>query len=399
MLHRFKTHIFQDQVVDILKEMVSRPSHPGVENQETKVAEYIADLLTKNGIVAEIIPVMNGRCNVVGRLKGTGGGKTLLLTGHTDTVPPYDMQNPYEIIEKENKLYGRGAVDMKGALASMLAAMIGIKRAGIELKGDLIFAGVIDEEEASRGTIDLIEKGIQADGAIVGEPSDLEICIAHRGLEWFEFSFKGKSVHGGRQKEGINAIVKASDFIKKVDSELVPKLDQRIHPVAGSSSMNYGLIHGGTQPSTVAGDCILQVDRRWVPEEKYENVINEYQEIIDALSKADDKFSCELKVLDCSVMKEGYVHQAMEIDPNHRLVAILSDTIKQVTGRESSKTSFPAWSDGGLLCHYSKIPTVVCGPGELLTAHSAVEHIEKAALLDGALIYAMTAVCFCNELR
>jgi acetylornithine deacetylase/succinyl-diaminopimelate desuccinylase len=386
----------EEEIIKLMEELIKRPSYPGIENQETAVAEYIHDFFSKEGIEAELIHVQEGRKNVTAVIRGRGIGKNLLLTGHTDTVPPYDMTDALKLKQDGNRLIGRGSNDMKGPLACMMMAMIAIKRAGIELDGDLMFAGVIDEEEKSLGTIDLIEKGIKADGAIIGEPTDLDICIAHRGLEWFEFDFQGKAVHGGKQKEGINAILKASNFIQMMEEKIVPSLDKRNHPITGTSTMNYGTINGGTQPSTVAGNCTIKIDRRWIPGERYEDIIKEYEDALQELRNEDPEFKCSMKVLDVSVMKEGYVHEAMEIDRDHPLVQTLFESSEEVGVKKPRITYFTAWSDGGLLCHYAKIPTLVCGPGDLETAHSKDEFIDKRQLMVAVQTYALTALRFCN---
>lgn len=385
------------ETLDLLAKLVGIPSHHGVENQETQVAACIQDFFIKEGIDAELIPVLDGRCNVVATLKGTGGGKSLLLTGHTDTVPPYDMPgNPYEALIADGRMHGRGVVDMKAGLACMMMAMAAIKRSGIKLSGDLVFAGLIDEEAKSEGTRAYLKSGCAFDGAIVSEPTNIQICIGHRGLEWFEFTFHGKTVHGGKQKEGINAIQKAMKFISRLEAELIPSIEKRTHSITGSSSMNYGLIKGGTQPSTVAGECILQIDRRWIPGESYPEVLSEYQRLLDELSAEDSAFKAEFKVMDVSYMDETYIHEAMNTDPEEPVVRASEAAVKEITGREPELGSFPAWTDGGLINYYGKIPTIILGPGDLESAHSADEHIEISAIEPAIMIYFQIAREFCK---
>lgn len=396
VLDSLNSVVSESEIIDFIGELVKKPSYNGVKNQETEVAKCIYDLFVKEGIEAKIVHVEDGRSNIIAKLKGDNDGKTLLLTGHMDTVPPYDMVDPFNLKNDGEKLMGRGVVDMKGQLACMIYSMIAIKRSKLKLNGDVVFAGVIDEEEKSLGTIDLIENGIKADVAIVGEPTNLDICVAHRGLEWFELYFKGKTVHGGAQNDGINAILKASNFIQRVEEKLIPKIEKEKHHIIGTSSMNYGVISGGTQPSTVAGDCILKIDRRWVPGIKYDAIVQEYKDIIDELSKEDDKFECSLKVMDVSLMKKGYVHEPMEIDINHSIVNIVQTKTQEVLGKIPELTYFPAWSDGGLLSSYANIPTIVFAPGNLKTAHSADEQLEINQILPATLIYALAAIEFCN---
>jgi acetylornithine deacetylase/succinyl-diaminopimelate desuccinylase len=389
----------EQETIDLLAKLISFPSHEGIENQETEVAKYIYDFFNKEGIEAELIPVEDGRCNVIATLKGTGGGKTLLLTGHTDTVPPYDMPgNPYEVRYEDGCMYGRGVVDMKGGLACMMIAMAAIKRAGIKLSGDLVFAALIDEEAKSLGTRAWLRSCIKLpDAAIVGEPTDMEICVGHRGLEWFEFSFIGKTVHGARQKEGINAIRKATMFINRLEDDLIPRIEKKTpHPIIGSPSMNYGLIKGGTQPSTVAGDCILQLDRRWIPGENFRDVVQEYQQIIDELGAEDPQFKADMKVMESSYMDAQYIHEPMDTDPQEPIVKITEKGIEEVTGEKGVVRAFMAWSDGGLINYYGKVPTIVMGPGEIESAHSATENIKISTLVPAVRIYASIACDFCK---
>ncbi|NBI07330.1 M20 family metallopeptidase [Senegalia massiliensis] len=391
-----KELISEKEVIKIIKELVEIPSYPGIQSQETKVAEKIKHIFESENIKVEVQEVVDGRCNVIARIKGNGIGKNLLLTGHTDTVPPYDMENACKLIEKDNKLYGRGTVDMKGPLACMIASMIAIKRSKVELKGDLIFAGVIDEEEGSEGTIDLLKRNLDIDAAIVGEPTRLEICVAHRGLEWIEFDFVGKTVHGGKQEEGINAIVKATNFIQRIEDEVIPKIYSNTHPIIGTSSMNYGTINGGTQPSTVAGNCKLKIDRRWVPKENYQDMLKEYQDILDDMSKKDDKFKCEMKIMKESVMRDGYVHEAMETDTNSDIVKISKGITDKIMDKDTKLTYFPAWTDGGLLSSYANIETIVFAPGDLESAHSSKEFIDKKQVYPATVIYTLIAMEYCS---
>lgn len=385
-----------EELIGLTSDMIRIPSYAGVPQQETEVARYIKAFFDGEGIDCHLEEVEDGRCNVIARLHGTGGGKSLLLNGHMDTVEPNDMEHALEPWMVGNLLYGRGASDMKGPVAAMMGAMAAIKRAGISLKGDLIFTGVLDEEHNSIGTIDLLEKGIRADGAIVGEPTALQVCIAHRGLEWYEFHFIGKTVHGGRQSEGINAISKAVAFINALDRELIPMVTARKHPILEGATVNYGVIHGGTQLSTVAGDCRLYVDRRFLPEERYEDVEREFQTLIKRLSDEDPDFHCTMRVTEESAMKEGYVHQAMEISAEHPLVEILCRACEESLGRPVSKTLFPAWTDGALLSGYGNIPTVVMGPGLIEVCHSKEEHIPVEQLAQGCISYALSAMEFCE---
>ncbi|QOX64742.1 M20 family metallopeptidase [Anoxybacterium hadale] len=392
----------QEEAIALLAKLVSIPSHEGIPNQETEVASCIYEFFLGEGIDAELVPVTDGRCNVIATMMGSGGGRSLLFTGHTDTVPPYDMEgDPYSARIDQGKMFGRGVVDMKAGLACMMLAMAAIKRAGISLSGDLIFAGVIDEEAKSEGTRAFLRTGALPDAAIVSEPTNMQICIGHRGLEWFEFTFHGKTVHGGRQKEGINAIQKAMLFLRELEANLIPSLEQRVNPIVGSSTMNYGVIKGGTQPSTVAGLCVLQIDRRWIPGESFAAIKSEYQAVLDRLKASDPDFKADFKVMDESYMEDDYIHEALDTSPEEPIVQLAVKAVGEMAGRQAAGkagelTSFPAWTDGGLLNYYGKVPTIILGPGELGSAHSAEEHIEISALVPAISTYFRIACEYCS---
>jgi acetylornithine deacetylase/succinyl-diaminopimelate desuccinylase family protein len=392
----FETLIDPRQLIRTTEDLIRIPSFPGIDGQETKVAEYIQQKMIDAGIDCRLEEVIDGRKNVIACLHGTGGGKSLLLCGHTDTVPPYDMPDALNPRLEDGKLFGRGASDMKGPLASMIEALIAVKRSGITLKGELYFVGVIDEELRSYGAVDLIKKGFSADAAIIGEPTNLKLSIAHKGLEWFDFVFKGKTVHGGNQAEGINAISKAAHFINAVETELVPRLARRMDPLLGSSTVNIGVIRGGTQLSTVAGECTVSLDRRFLPSEKYEEVCGELQELLNQLSAQDPDFSCEMKVQDVSVMQEGFVHLPLAQTVDDGFIKLLQEKINLAFEQDTEITSFPAWTDAGLLSGYGKIPTVIFGPGTTKCCHSPAEFITTSELAKASLVYASFAVDYCS---
>jgi len=401
LIARIAEHIKAEEIIALISDLVSSPSHEGVEKQETDTAIKIYDFFMREGIEVERIPVVAGRCNVIARIKGNAGGRTLLLTGHMDTVPPFDMKDPYHVRIEDGKMFGRGVVDMKGALSCMMIAMAALKRARIEPEGDIIFAAVIDEEDSSLGTKALIQSGLTADAAIVGEPTEMEICVGHKGVEWFEVSFQGKAVHGGKQKEGVNAIQKAAMFINRIEMDLIPKLDGRVHPIIGESTLNYGFIKGGTQPSTVAGECILQIGRRWIPSEKYEDVIADFQLILDQMQEEDPNFKAvfrpmEEELVNGKPIEDDCRHEAMETQLDHPIIFAAKKAVADIFGKEAAPRAFDAWSDGGLLNAYGKIPSIVLGPGNLESAHSPGEFLEVNEVVPATFIYALTALEFCR---
>jgi acetylornithine deacetylase/succinyl-diaminopimelate desuccinylase len=303
--------------------------------------------------------------------------------------------DPFTAKIEEGKIYGRGAVDMKGPVAAMLMTLAAYRRSGIPLKGDLIFAGVLAEETNSDGSETLTRSGFRTDGAIVGEPSDREYAIGHRGLEWIEVEFFGKTAHGGVPQDGINAIVHAARFINRVQEKIVPKLIRRDHPHMGPSVMNFGRIEGGTQPSTVPDRCVVKMDRRYISSESLEEVIAEYQEVLDELSREDPTFRAELKLMDLGKMARFY-HAPLETSPDAPIVKAVVDSIREVSGIEPRLTTRRGWTDAAIFGHFGKIPTVVFGPGSLSRSHSKAEFITLDELEEGFKTYVSIAIRFCG---
>lgn len=380
-----------EEVIRLTQELIRIPSHKYVENRESKIAEFIYDYCRTNGLETEMQEVDGLRRNVIARLRGKGTGKTLIFNGHIDTVPPYEMTiEPFRAEIKDGYVLGRGSNDMKGALACMIAAMIDIKRRGMMLGGDIILTAVIGEEEKSEGTEYVVKSGIRADGAIVGEPSNYGYALGHRGLEWLEIKVEGKTAHGGIPELGINAISKASKLIQTIEKELVPILKERQNEWMGPSVMNFGLIKGGTQPSSVADSCIIQIDRRYLPDESVKSVIEEYQDIIDRLKSEDSEFNAEIIRMDENLMRE-FNHAPLIAQPDSDISKTVHNILKSFLNREPNLEKRRGWTDAGVLSTYGKIPTVVTGPGDLKYSHAKDEKIPVEDLLNYVDIYAQIA--------
>ncbi|GAB1475469.1 ArgE/DapE family deacylase [Bacillota bacterium] len=394
MIRNIKESIASVDVVGIASDLIRIPSFSFMENQERDVAFYIYDLFRREGIEAELIELMPGRYNVTACLSGSGGGKSLMLSGHLDTVPAYDMGVPFSGKIIDGRLHGRGACDMKGPLASMIAAMIGIHRSGIPLKGDLIFTGLIDEEEKGKGVEYLIEHGPFADASVTGEPTGMQPAIGHKGLEWIRVSVFGKKVHGGRKDEGINAIDMASRIIARIQDEYVPKLNRRKHPLLGYPTINVGKIQGGDQPSTVPGSCTIEIDRRWVPEESLNQVYEELEEIIGAVQKEYPGFRAEVSGV--FLPGELLAHEPFCIDEKDPLIQSVQRAFELTDKPYEGVTTFPAWSDAGVMAYYTDMKCIIMGPGDLALAHSGNESIGVDELTAAALIYGCLAWDYCG---
>ncbi len=385
----------KSEVVKLTQELVRIPSHSDVKDKESNVAEFIYNYCREKGLEVEFQEVEGLRRNVIARLRGNGTGKNLMLSGHIDTVPPYEMIiDPFSGEIVDGYVLGRGSNDMKGAVACMITAMVNIKKKGKPLGGDIILAAVVGEEEKSDGVEHLVKCGVTADGAIEGEPSNYGYSLGHRGLEWIEIKFQGKRAHGCTPELGINAISKASKFIQKVETELMPKLKERKNKWMGPDIMNFGYIYGGVAPSFVADSCILQFDRRYTPGENVASVIKEYQDIIDELKAEDPEFKAEIIRMDSGVMNE-FDHAPLIAEPDSRVAKTVYSVLKEFNKKEP-EIVVRGWTDAGILSTYGKIPTVVTGPGNVKYSHAKDEKIPVVDLVNYAEIYTRIAEEFCR---
>lgn len=393
-LDKVRKAVKKTEIEGLVKAMVKIPSHSEVPTREKEVAEFLKEFLEGEGVDARLRKVEKDRPNVIASLGGTGGGKSLMLNGHTDTVPPYEMDIPPFTPRVENgRLYGRGSLDMKGGLGAMAMTLIALDRAKVALRGDLYLAAVVGEEEKSEGTEDIVLRGPKADMAIVGEPTDLEIQPSQRGLEWFDIHFYGKAAHGGQAEQGRNAISMASKFVCLLESDLLPRLRAKKASHTLPPTLNVGVIRGGQQPSSVADHCLVKIDRRWVPEEDLQTVFKEIYDLLDTLSRADPGFKAELK-RDMTNMKT-MTHVPNHVPKDHRLVRTLAESVTAVTGEGAKVTSFWGWTDASLMTHFAKTPAVVFGPGGK-GAHARVEYVNTDDLQTCMLVYARTAMGICG---
>jgi acetylornithine deacetylase/succinyl-diaminopimelate desuccinylase family protein len=388
---RLQSRLAELGVVDLLRELIQAPSYIGLPRREEKTVAVLAKYFETHHIEFSTTEVRPGRPNLLATVRGPKSGGHLVFCGHTDTVAPNTIttMNPFGAEMSDDRIYGRGAVDMKGPVAAMAAALVVLKKLQLSEKGTVTLAAVIDEEMESLGAEALIRSGITADGAIVGEPTSNQIAIGHKGLEWLEIEFLGKATHGGTPEKGVNAISAATRFVRIVEDELVPQFQKRRHPLLGAPTINMGTIHGGDQPSTVAARCTVQLDRRWVPAETIEQVFSELEEILRRVREAMPGLSTELRRVPGGMAT--MVHGPFEIAPDHILVRAAQKARAELFGQAGALTAFPAWTDAALLSREAEIPCLVCGPGDLALAHSAEESIAIAEVEEAVKLYALTA--------
>lgn len=382
--------------VSLAQRLVRIPSHPGVERQEEAVAQELAGFFAEHAIEAAFDEAAPGRPNVLASVAGPRPGRHLLLCGHTDTVP-LNASDPgfgFSGDIRDGLLVGRGAVDMKGPLAAMAAALVTLSRPGALPAGRLTLAAVVDEEMQSLGCERLVLSGFSADGAVVGEPTGNRIALGHRGLEWLEIEFLGRAAHGGRPEAGINAIAAAARFLRKAEDRLIPTFAARAHPLLGPPTWNVGTIAGGDQPSTVAASCRVTLDRRTVPGESFASVTGEIEALLAEVRDETPGLATRLERLAGAMATMEHVGFATPSD--YPLVAAALSAAIDVFGSAGELTAFPAWTDGALLSGHAGMPTIVVGPGDLSLAHSPREAIPVAEVEAAARFYARLAERFCS---
>jgi acetylornithine deacetylase/succinyl-diaminopimelate desuccinylase family protein len=338
---------------------------------EGKIACFVADFLTRAGLESsfrECAPSgtkkLAGatRANAVGILKGLGGGRSLMLNGHLDTVGVAGMHEPFSGRVEGGRLYGRGAQDMKGGIAAALMAVEALAR-GARLKGDVVFAGVADEEYESKGTRALLGE-VRADAAVVMEPTGLEVVTAHKGFVWAEVRTLGRAAHGSRPEEGLDAIAFMGRVLEGVE-RLGEKLGARRHPLLGPASVHASTILGGQELSSYPAECRLRIERRLLPGEDAQTFKSELEEILARLSSADQNFRAEVQM--------GYSAEALETPRDASIVNALLASATKIIGPRAKLGAQSYWTDAALLS-LAGIPSVLFGPGGS-GLHSAEEYV------------------------
>jgi len=345
------------------------------------IADFLARYLERMGVEVRVDVVGDNRRNVVGVWKGEADHPTLLLNGHLDVVAPGQgwTVEPFAGMVKDGQLYGRGAVDMKAGIAAMVSAIQMAQRKGFRPRGTVILAAVADEEVDQTGSRYLGEIGLKADYALVAEPTSLEVMIVHKGRMILEVSTLGKTAHAAMPEHGVNAIEKMGRVLEAAQLE-GEALRQRVHPMLGNPTLTITMIQGGSAINSVPDRCQVTLDRRYLPEEKPEAILEGLRKRLAALSEQDEALQWELELLRHSPPLEGATDMP--------LVSSLRRAIAEVRGEDPGVHGLLATTDAGVLWAELGIPTVVCGPGDLTQAHKPDEHVAIDELVEAAQVYA-----------
>jgi acetylornithine deacetylase len=335
---------------------------------ETAIADFCAEWFTAHGFDAHRLEASPGRPSVVGIRRGTGGGRSLMLNGHYDTVTlaGYDG-DPLDPIVRDGRLHGRGSFDMKSGVAAMMVAAA--RATATPLRGDVLVCCVADEEHASLGTAEVLSR-FRADGGIVTEPMLLEPALFHKGFVWFDVTIHGRAAHGSRPELGIDAIAKAGHFLVEID-RLADTLGAGTgHHQLGPGSIHASVITGGEEASSYPAGCRITVERRTIPGETEAVVREELVAILDRLVATVPDFRYGIATI--------LVREPFAADPDSEIVRSVIDHATRVLGHAPATRAEPFWTDASLM-DQAGIPCLLYG-ADGAGAHSATEWVDTASI-------------------
>lgn len=379
--------IDRDWMSRILQEMIlirsenpfDDPAREGYREQE--MADYLAGHLSSFGLQVEMRAVRPGRPNVFGVMNGSRGQSTLMLAGHMDTARTTGYPEAYTVQVADGKMHGRGACDMKAALAAYFGVVKALKETGTRLKGRLIVCGIVDEEYQMLGSKAIGQSGRMADQGIIGEPTHLRVCPSNKGRVSTKIVTRGRAAHSSVPEKGVNAIVQMSKVIQSFGDYNQELLGRKPHPLCGHGRFTPGVIHGGVQVNMVPDTCELEVDRRTLPGETRESIYAEFHERIRGAAVGDPDFVYE-------ITDPTWLIAPNDISPEEPVVRALRAAHCDLFGKDPGVEAFVAGSDAP----YVGFPTVICGPGSIAQAHTTCEFVDLQEVADAARIYLHAAL-------
>ena len=357
-------------IVKLLEELVAIPSmnsmgsgRAGFEFTESNLADFLVSLLRKNGIDCEGFEAAPGRRNVAG-LVDVGVEKTLMLEAHLDTVPVDNMEiGPFKPTVSGNRLYGRGSCDTKASLAVFFGTAVNLLLSKRKLKYNLLLLGTCDEEYGFTGAQAAVQRGIRADFGIIGEPTRLRIVRAHKGVMRWKVKASGKASHSAYPELGENAIYTMAEAVNRIALYASRLRSESPHELLGSPSLSVGVIRGGHTVNIVPDSCTIEIDRRLIPGETKESVMDAVASILRGLPGIE--------------VEEPYlVAPSVNVAPSSEIVSILSTAVKDVLGDVVVEGANYA-TDAGVF-NSAGLPCVVFGPGDIADAHTSRESVELA---------------------
>lgn len=396
---RQRVEAASDGLRDLLKDLIAFPTISPPARNTRPAQTYVADFLRRLGMEVDQWEVYPNDDNVVGRWRGRGGGRSLILNGHMDVASLEEGEAwdtpPFELTVKGGRLYGRGTADMKGGLACGLWALALLKEAGFEPRGDILFQSVIGEEVGEAGTQACLERGYTADFAIVMDSSDLHIqgqggvitgWIEIQSPQTFHDGMRAQLIHAGGGQLGASAIekmVKVITALQELERHwAVVKSYPGFPP--GMNTINPAVIEGGRHPAFVADQCRLWITVHFYPNETYEQVAQEVEDHVMRTAMADPwlrYYPPRFRWGGRSMIEDkGEIFPALEVDWDHSGVQLLREVHRHVLGEPPVCDMSPTVTDAGWLGR-AGIPTVLYGPGSLREAHAVNESVAWEQLL------------------
>ena len=365
----------------VLADLVRIPSvNPGI--YEAAVAARVAAYFDGTPATVDFVETFPDRPSVAVTLKGTGGGRRLVLNGHLDTVPVDDRSlwsvDPFGAEVRDGYLYGRGACDMKAGLAVQIAVAHTLMSSAERLRGDLVLHFAVGEECGEPGTLSLLRAGHAGDVGIVTEPTQLEVSVATRGLVTMHIRIHGRSIHASRAEKGINPVAKLDRVLTAVGGYRVKVLEAR-HDLLGSGSCTPTVVHGGVKPNAVADYCDLFLDRRLLPGETPQGELERLTGFLEECRKDDPDFSYTLEHL-------PYPFEPAEIPLDSPIALRLQETAGRVLGAQPKIVGTPFSCDVRNLVNDAGMDAVTYGPGNVAECHCVDERVSLGQLGDAVSV-------------
>ncbi len=348
----------------ILSELLSIQSVNG-KDDEGRVAEYICGLFVENGIEAYVDRMDEMHANIVAKIRGNGSDKFMVWNGHIDTVPYGDMTKwetaPSVPVEKDGKIYARGASDMKSGLAAMVCALIELNRS--KPCKNILFIGSCDEEKGGKGAYRAVEKGLLSDidEILIGEPTNLNIGLAQKGCLWLEITVKGRTSHGAYPERGINAVEKAYFIAEGIKAYA----SGREHPLLGRGTAQISMIEGGVAPNMTPDRCRMLMDIRFLPHLTEEDIKAEARRLAETLPEGAE---AEINTVNC--------RRAVSADSTDKIYKEIKRAA-QKQGLSPKSTGISYFTDASVFLEQAEEAKVVLfGPGDEELCHQANEYVE-----------------------
>jgi len=369
----------RSEVLELTKQLIAIESHKLADGREAAIGQFLVDWFTERGIKAKLQPALDNRSNVIAWVPA-GDGPSLMLCGHLDTVPAGDMAGAFTPRVEGDLLWGRGACDMKGAVAAMACTLVEIGRACadglITLTGGLVFVGTVDEETGGLGVKAVVDSGFRTDYAVVGEPTSLRVALAHKGACFARVTLTGRGAHGSCPEEGVSAVSYAARIVSAIEEELRPMLAARTHPLLGSSTVSVGRVCGGTQPNIVAERCEIDIDRRMVPGDV--EPLRELRGIVAGVCGGVEGLSYDVVEMPMTSVVPHTPLETAEDSPLAR-AALAASALRAGAVEPAAPVGVTYWTDGSHLADHG-IETIVLGPGDIADAHGPRDRVQVEEL-------------------